>query len=99
MESDIKDKLTAHITNLIINTKHNLTSLKYFPLHFGNIEVELTNNEYIVRFTYDRGDIYREVEIINAPQFNNEQLIYCHSTPHNEPYELLIKAIDEFIGN
>jgi len=98
-DDDIYKKCLKYINELIRNTKYDLTSLQYTPSHFGNIVVELASDKIIVRFVYDRGDIYRDKRAVDSEHWSDEQLIYNHSMSCNENYELLFKAIDEFIVN
>lgn len=72
-------------------------SLQYYPEHFGNIVVELISDIIILRFIYDRGDIYVEKRTIETKYLISSQVAYNHSIPHNEIYELLFKAIKEVI--
>ena len=94
---DVRKELTKRITELTLDTRYNLTSLQYYPQHFGNVVIELTSDNIIVRFICDRGDIYRNKRIINSEHWVDEELVYSHTISHNEIYELLFKAIDEFI--
>lgn len=96
-DDGVRNELTKRIHRLTQNTKYNLTSLQYAPQHFGNVVVELTGENYIIRFICDRGDIYRNKRAIDSQHWIDEQLVYSHSMPHNEVYELLLKAIEEFI--
>ena len=96
-DDSVRKELTEYITKLTINTKYNLTSLQYSPQHFGNVVIELTGDNFIVRFIYDRGDIYYNKRAINSEHWTDDQLAYNHSMPKKEVYELLLKAIEEFV--
>ena len=95
-DDGVSNELTERITALTLNTKYNLTSLQYAPQHFGNVVIELNGNDFIVRFIYDRGDIYRDKKVIGSERWIDERLVYSHSVPCNGIYDLLLKAIEEF---
>ena len=96
-DDGVRKELTKRIIELTLNTKYNLISLQYNSQHFGNVVVELMSDNIIVRFIYDRGDIYRDKRIKNSEHWINEELVYDHTMSRNEIYGLLFKAIDEFI--
>ncbi|MDR1838469.1 MAG: hypothetical protein LBQ93_02635, partial [Treponema sp.] len=72
-DDGVRKELTKRITEITLNTKYNLISLQYNSQHFGNVVVELTNDNIIVRFIYDRGDIYRDKRIKNSEYWINEE--------------------------
>ena len=76
----IRDELFKRINELISNNKYKLKLLHYDPLHFGNVIIELTNDKNIVRFIYDKGDIYNDMRAINSEKWIQERLVYTHST-------------------
>ena len=90
-------ELTHRINMLILGTKYTLTSLQLSPQHFGNAVIELACDQFSTRFVYDRGDIYRDIKIRTVEQWTDQQLVYSHTIPHDEVYDLLIKAVEEYI--
>jgi len=96
-KDNVCEELTKQITALIRDTKYKLLSVEYDPLSFGNAAVELTSDNLNIRFVYDRGDIYRDKKITGQNRWSARELIYDHSMPCNETYELLIKAVDEYV--
>ena len=97
-DDGVRKELEECITKLTLKTKYNLTSLQYFAQHFGNVVIELTGDNFIVRFIYDRGDIYCDKRAINSEHWIDNQLAYNHSMPKKENYELLLKAIEDVVS-
>jgi len=95
---NVCEELTEQITTLIRDTNYKLLSVEYDPLSFGNTSIELISDKLNIRFIYERGDIYRDKKMIGQNRWSAQELIYDHSMPHNETYELLIKAINEYIS-
>jgi len=96
-DDGVRKELTERITKLTLNSKYNLTSLQYTPQHFGNVVVEIANDHFVVRFIYDRGDIYRDKRTIDSTHWIDDELVYNHSMPKKDVYELLLKAIEDFV--
>ena len=96
-DDDSSNELTHQINMLILDTKYTLTSLQLSPQHFGNAVIELACDQVSIRFVYDRGDIYRDIKIRNAEQWTDQQLVYSHTIPLDEVYDLLINAVEEYI--
>lgn len=96
---DAYEKLKNSLQSVTRNSTFILTSFQFDPHSIRGPVVELTNDKIVVRFIYDRGDIYRDKRVANTDQWIDELLVYNHSMPCNEIYELLLKAIKDYVGN
>ena len=97
-DDGVRHALANQINELTHYSDYYISSFQYDPLHFGNVVVELTDDNFLARFTFDRGDIFCKKKLLESTQWIDDQLVYSHSTPCNEVYELLLKAIRDFLN-
>ena len=89
--------LQKRISELTSNTVYTLSLLHYDSKIFGNVIVELVFGDTVVRFIYDRGDVYRDQKLLGTNEWLNQELVFSHTQKPTEKYDLLLKAIEDFV--
>ena len=97
-DEDAYMKLKNKVSALIQNTKYHLSLFQFNPNSFRGPQIELTDDRIVVRFFYDRGDIYRDKKTIDSDHWFDEQLVFSHQQKSPSIYDLLLSAIEDFIN-
>jgi len=93
-----RDELIKGVNEIIAGTKYTVTSLYYNAKHFGNVLIELSCDKFTVRFCVDRSVISLDKKYAGSERWVEQPVKYYPSTPNTGQFELLFKAVEEFVA-
>ena len=96
-QTPLSEQLREQLAAMLAQSVYEIKSLVIDDKHFGNVVLEIGNENREVRLIQDRGDIYVEKRAVGTLQWSD-----CFFLSHNDAddryYGLLLKAVEQVLS-
>ena len=96
-QSPLSEQLREQLTAMLDQSAYEIKSLVIDDKHFGNVVLEIGNENHEVRLIQDRGDVYVEKRAVGMVQWS-ECFFLSHNDADDQYYGLLLKAVEQVLS-
>lgn len=96
-QTPLSEQLREQLAAMLAQSAYEIKSLVIDDKHFGNVVLEIGNENREVRLIQDRGDVYAEKRAVGTLQWSN-CLFLSHSDADDWYYGRLLEAVKQILS-